>query len=110
MAEYRDTDPSSSPDARDVLRAATDALIDPHALLQAVRNPDGQVVDFTFIDVNPAVSEYLKRGHHDLIGSSLVEILPDIESSGLLQRYDSVPWGGGLRIGVFSRVVISESC
>lgn len=86
MAEYRDTDPSS-PDARDVLRAATDALIDPHALLQAVRDPNGQVVDFTFIDVNPAVSEYLQRGHHDLIGSSLVEILPDIESSGLLQRY-----------------------
>lgn len=72
---------------RKVLRATSDAIIDPIALVEAVRDLDGHVVDFTFREVNPAACRYLQHRNEDLVGRSLVDTVPDIESSGLLARY-----------------------
>lgn len=72
---------------RALLRATTDAMIDPVALVEAVRDDDGRVTDFTFREVNPAACVYLQRGRDELIGASMRATLPDIESSGMLGRY-----------------------
>lgn len=73
--------------ARALLRATTDAMLDPQALLEAVRDDDAHVTDFTFGEVNPAACAYLQRRREDLLGASLIETLPETEASGLLARY-----------------------
>jgi PAS domain S-box-containing protein len=73
--------------ARALLRATTDAMLDPQALLEAVRDDDAHVVDFTFSEVNPAACDYLQRRREDLLGASLIETLPGFDVSGLLARY-----------------------
>lgn len=72
---------------RVLLRTTTDAMIDPIALVEAVRDDDGNVIDFIFREVNPAACEYLQRRREDLLGGSMIQTLPDIESSGMLARY-----------------------
>lgn len=72
---------------RALLRATCDAAIDPIALLEAVRDMDGRITDFTFREANPAACEYLRLAREQLIGSRLTQTLPEIESSGLLARY-----------------------
>lgn len=72
---------------RALLRATTDAMIDPVALFEAVRDGDGRVTDFTFREVNPAACVYLQRRRDELIGGSLKEAQPQVESSGLLARF-----------------------
>lgn len=73
--------------ARTLLRATTDAMLDPQALLEAVRDDDARVTDFTFGEVNPAACAYLERRREDLLGASLIETLPGFDVSGLLARY-----------------------
>ena len=72
--------------ARTLLRATTDAMLDPQALLEAVRDDDGHVTDFTFGEVNPAACKYFDQRREDLLGASLSTILPRVEGSGLLSR------------------------
>ncbi len=72
--------------ASDLLRATSDAMLDPQVLLEAVWR-DGQIVDFLYRDVNPAAYEYLGLTEADLVGRSLMETMPNIGPSGLLDRY-----------------------
>lgn len=72
---------------RALLRATTDAMIDPIALVEAVRDDDGQVADFTFREANPAACAYLRRRREDLLGAGMIETAPNVVSSGLFARY-----------------------
>ena len=54
-------------DAR--LRALMDTMIDPLAIYTAVRDVDGRIVDFTFVDVNPAACAYNGLSREQLIGA-----------------------------------------
>jgi PAS domain-containing protein len=38
------------------LRAAYDSMLDPHVLYEAIRDENGQIADFRFVDANPDVS------------------------------------------------------
>lgn len=69
------------------LRATVDAMIDPVALVEAVRDVDGRITDFTFREVNPAACADLGCSRADVIGASLVGTVPGIASSGLLAHY-----------------------
>lgn len=60
------------------LRAVFDGMIDPGALLEAVRDVDGHVIDFTVLEVNPAATTDLSRSREELIGSSLLDVWPDL--------------------------------
>ena len=69
------------------LRASADSMLDPQALLQAVRGPDGRIVDFVFRDVNRATCTYLSMPREQLVGRTLRETMPNLKPSGLLARY-----------------------
>lgn len=73
--------------ARALLRASTDSMIDPQVLLEAVRDPAGQVVDFCYRSLNRAACVYLDVSEQDLLGQSVLETLPNNLGSGLLKRY-----------------------
>lgn len=72
---------------RALLRAAFDSTIDPVALVEAMRDDDGRIIDFAFLEVNPAACVALQRSRQDLVGASMTEAWPGVESTGLLSRY-----------------------
>lgn len=69
------------------MRATADAMIDPQAVLRAVRDIGGRIVDFSYIDVNAAMCGYLGMSRPDLLGTSLLQASPNLEGSGLLGHY-----------------------
>lgn len=69
------------------MRAWTDAMPDPQVLLEAVRDPAGNVCDFRYRDLNPAACERVGRDRADLLGRSVSETLPSFATSGLLAHY-----------------------
>lgn len=71
------------------LRASVDGMLDPQALLAPRRDAAGSIVDFVYLDVNRATTEYLSRSADTLIGSSLMETMPGIKDCGLLAMYVS---------------------
>ena len=73
--------------AHDLLRASADSMLDPQALLQAIRDPRGRIINFVYRDVNRATCEYLRLTREELIGHTVLEAMPNIASSGLLDRY-----------------------
>jgi len=73
-----------------VLRATLDSLMDPHVLLDAVRDESGQIVDFVYVDANPAACADLGIDYQDLVGARLLDLQPGNAGSGLLEQYRQV--------------------
>lgn len=73
--------------ARDLLQVSANGMLDPQVLMEAIRDADGQIVDFTFRDVNRAVLEYLGFERDDLIGRTLLSVMPNMGPAGLVTRY-----------------------
>jgi PAS domain S-box-containing protein len=71
-------------------RATMDSLIDPHVMLRDVRDSHGRIVDFLYVDANPAACQYHRMSREDLIGSRLLELFPGFASSGLLDAWTHV--------------------
>jgi PAS domain S-box-containing protein len=69
------------------LAATLDSLMDPHVMFEAVRDSDGQVVDFIFADANAAAIEYNHSTREEMIGARLLDILPGHKSSGTFDAY-----------------------
>lgn len=69
------------------LRASADGMLDPQALLQAVRDTGGQIVDFVYRDVNRATCTYLGLDRDELVGHSVLTSMPNLKPSGLLAKY-----------------------
>jgi len=69
------------------LHATLDSLIDPHVMLEAVRDDQGRVIDFLYTDANEAACRYNKLDRAHLVGRCLLELLPGHTSTGLLEMY-----------------------
>jgi PAS domain S-box-containing protein len=72
--------------ANALIRASSDATLDPQVVLEGVWR-DGTVVDLIYRDVNRATCEYLGLSRDQLVGHSLLDSLPNIDGSGLLAYY-----------------------
>lgn len=68
--------------AEGLLRSALNAMVDPLALLVAVRDPDGRIADFAFREANSAACAAIGLPHAEVIAKTLTEVLPD--NGGLL--------------------------
>jgi PAS domain S-box-containing protein len=75
---------------RTAIRATVDSLLDPHILLEAVRDETGQIVDFVYVDANPAACAYNRMDYEDLVGARLLDLLPGHATAGLLEQYRQV--------------------
>lgn len=67
--------------------APLETLLDPHVILKAVRDDDGQVVDFVYTQANDAALAYNQTSRETLLGSHLLELLPGHRGSGLFAHY-----------------------
>ncbi len=70
-----------------MLRASAESMLDPQVLMEAVRDPDGHVVDFRYLSVNQATCTYLGLNEGDLVGHTQRENSPNLEGSELHRRY-----------------------
>lgn len=70
-----------------LMRVWADALIDPVVLYEAVRDERGAIVDFVCRDLNRAACAEVGLTRPELLGRTAVEMLPNFEGSGLLERY-----------------------
>lgn len=70
-----------------LLRAANGSALEPWALVQAVRDPEGRVVDFVYRDINLIAARQQARRREDLLGRSLAATLPNVMTSGLFGMY-----------------------
>ena len=71
--------------AADRFRAAAELLPLPFGVYQAVRDPAGQIVDFTVAYLNPIAAEALGIARKELIGRRVSEVFPGQRESGLFQ-------------------------
>ena len=72
---------------RGLLRANSDGMLDSQVLLEAVRDPEGQVVDLICRSANRALYSYLGLQESDLIGRSALEDLGNFDDSVLMEQY-----------------------
>lgn len=72
------------------LRATLDSMLDPHIVLDAVRDEFGQINDFTFADANPAAVDFHGTTREELIGSRFLSYHPAAATTGLLADYINV--------------------
>ncbi len=77
-------------DARALLGSVVQSLLDPWVLLDPVRDDAGHIVDFVYLDANEAACRFNGRSRMELIGSTLVGLLPGHIASGLLEQYAGV--------------------
>ena len=104
-------------DREELLRIALDLMPDAYVLLTSIRDDDGRVIDFTIADANEAAVAYHRMARHEIIGKSLLDLLPGHRISGLVERsaevvqtgepfaidglhYDNESLGGPRRIDV----------
>lgn len=66
-------------------RAMLDSMLDPHVLLQAVRDEYGTIVDFIYADANKAACDYMQMTSRELTGARLLDLLPGQAASGMLK-------------------------
>jgi PAS domain S-box-containing protein len=67
------------------LRRALDAMLDSVVMAEAVRNEDGEIVDFRFTYMNPATVDVAGRRPRTGIGQLMSAASPGIRSSGLIE-------------------------
>jgi len=84
------------PDLHEQLRAeraqarlVLDSLLDPHVILESVRE-DGRIVDFVYTAANEAACVYNGLSQDELIGSRLLSLLPGHDEAGLIADYARV--------------------
>lgn len=71
------------------LRAAMEAMLDPQFLLQPIRDEEGTIVDFEFIDANEAALRHVHTPREQFLGSRMLEVVPG-QQDALLEQYINV--------------------
>jgi len=84
MPESADEALASSQAALALLRATVDGMMDPQVLVEAVRDPDGLVVDLVFRSVNRAACSFIGSLERDLLDRGVVSAFPNVSVSGLM--------------------------
>jgi len=64
-------------------------MLDGYSLHEIIRDADGKVIDFRFVDVNPAFARMTGLRAEDVLGRTVREVLPNIEDYWL-QRFGEV--------------------
>ena len=82
-------------DAHEVeFRHALDAMLDDVVVARAVRDGDGEIVDFVIEFVNSHGSSGARRGSDGLVGQMICEVHPDWRTSGMFDRFRDVVESG----------------
>ena len=76
------------------LQAILDAQLDPNVTFEAVRDSNGRVSDFRYLDANAAAVAYLKVDRETLMRVTLLQTRPAHGDNGLFEKYVQVVASG----------------
>ncbi|MEZ5119229.1 MAG: PAS domain S-box protein [Candidatus Nanopelagicales bacterium] len=71
---------------RKLLRATVDAQMDSQVLMEAIRDRDGEIVDFRFIEANPAACQFLGLDRDDVVGQTVSDVDPGVLGGAEFRR------------------------
>jgi two-component system, cell cycle sensor histidine kinase and response regulator CckA len=71
--------------SEDRYRTTVDTLLDPLVIFRPVRDASGTIVDLVYEYANEAACVYMNTLCDDLVGSRLVELMPNLAGSGFLE-------------------------
>ena len=74
-------------EARRLLAASADSMLDPQMLLEGVRDPAGRVVDLRYREANEATCLDMGMAGDELIGRTVLELRPGFAESGPMSYY-----------------------
>ncbi len=74
-------------------RTLNHSMIQPMALHEIICDPSGRPIDYRFLDVNPAFEQLLGKSAAELVGRTVLEVLPDLEAHWI-ETYGQVALGG----------------
>ncbi len=95
-----------------LLRTKIDTMMDPQAMIEPIRDSNGQIVDFVCVDANRAACREFGLPLHEVRGRRHLELFPDAANSGFSAMFtrcvedgesisfDEVPYGQDLPGGV----------
>ncbi|MCT0223839.1 PAS domain S-box protein [Synechococcus sp. CS-1328] len=69
------------------LRTTLDSLLDPHVMLEPIRDGEGRLEDLRVVHANPAAAVYNRMAPEEMVGASLLSLWPGHGSNGLLESY-----------------------
>jgi PAS domain S-box-containing protein len=69
------------------LQATLDSLLDPHVVIEAVRDPRGTVVDFRYVAANPKACQAIGLPLTELLGHRVLPLVPALRDPELFGRY-----------------------
>ena len=90
--------------AEDRFRLAQDASLDAFMILEPVRNAQGVVADFRVMHANETADAMAPRDRRPLLGRRMLDVFPELDQSGGLQRYIDL-----LRTGVSDMVEFHQA-
>ena len=67
--------------------AVIDSELDARVLLAPVRDERGEVVDLTYLDLNPMAVAALGIAEEQMLGARMLELFPGQKTTGLFDRY-----------------------
>ena len=86
-------------------RLLFDTMLDGFALHEIILDADGTPSDYRFLDVNPAFEHLTGLKASELIGKTVMEVLPDTEAFWLKTYGDVVLTGQSTRFESYSRAI-----
>lgn len=69
------------------LQASLDSLLDPHVVIEAVRDPRGKVFDFRYVAVNAVACRAIGRPEEQLLGAKVLAVVTALRDPDLFARY-----------------------
>lgn len=76
--------------AQSTIQNILDHSLDGIMAFASIRNEQGEIIDFKWILANFISSQTLGRGRENLIGSNLLDVVPDANNMGLFEIYKQV--------------------
>lgn len=70
-----------------LLQAVSDSILDPLVFLRPMRDMQGEITDFAYVQVNDAMCEYLGKRREDVLATTLLASTPGVRESGLFAAY-----------------------
>lgn len=68
-------------------RAALDGGLDAFYVLRAIRDGNGEVLDFIFVEVNRKTEALLGKPRNEIVGQRLCELIPANHTNGFFEKY-----------------------
>lgn len=71
-------------------RLSIDNMLEAYVLHEAIIDENGRMVDYRFLELNPAAQKILNIAREDIVGKTSTQLYPHIVELGLMNRYADV--------------------